>query len=63
MLLQCRRYKHNELVRLKAEFIYNKFKGLFLVGDGADAFSQVCIAVVNYWKNKLRFKTVDYVKF
>jgi hypothetical protein len=38
---KCRRYSGSELIRLKAEFIYNKFKGLFLVGDDADAFSQM----------------------
>ena len=40
-VLQCRRYCGSDLIRMKAEFIYNRFKGLFLVGDDADTFSQV----------------------
>ena len=40
---QCRNYVANEMIRLKAEFLYSKFKGLFLVGDDADFYNQVRI--------------------
>lgn len=31
---QCRKYKASEKIRQKAEFLYHKFKALFLVGEG-----------------------------
>lgn len=39
--VQCRKFVGSETIRLKAEFLYNKFKGLFLVGDDAFNFSKV----------------------
>ncbi|KAK2156576.1 hypothetical protein LSH36_209g01010 [Paralvinella palmiformis] len=33
---KCRRYKGSDRVQHKAEYIYNKFKGLFMSGEGED---------------------------
>ena len=30
---QCRKYKGSDLVKKKSEFIYNKFKAMFLIGE------------------------------
>lgn len=38
---KCRKFVGSETIRLKAEFLYNKFKGLFLVGDDAFNFSKM----------------------
>ena len=32
--LQCRKYKKSNKIMKKSEHIYNKFKSMFLIGDG-----------------------------
>ena len=34
LYFQCRKYKGSDRVRKKSEFIYNKFKAMFLIGEG-----------------------------
>ena len=34
LLFQCRKYKGSDQIRKKAEYIYCKFKQLFVNGDG-----------------------------
>lgn len=47
--IQCRKFVGCETVRLKAEFLYNKFKGLFLVGDDACNFAKVKVLCLNLY--------------
>ena len=33
LYFQCRKYKGSDQVKKKSEFIYNKFKAMFLIGE------------------------------